>query len=143
MEWTDFGAMVRPSGRGRALAVLLVVYIVSDILLTPLGGLETRPSANVTALGFITVSLFFVGLALTVASLVLLFYRPRRLPIVAIFAGILYFPVFIADQSGNFSSVQPPAAIATLEIVQALVALATIFLASSIYRQRTPSTPSA
>ena len=142
MGRTD-AAMMRPSGRGRALAVLLVVYILGDILLTPLGGLETRPSADVTTVGFITVSLFFLGLALAVGSLVLLFYRPRRLPIVAIVAGILYFPVFIADQSGNFSSVQPPAAIAALEIVQTLVALATIFLASSIYRQKTPSAPSA
>jgi hypothetical protein len=122
---------------GRALAVLLVVYILSDVLLTPLGGLETRPSADVTTVGFITVSLFFVGLALSVVSLVLLFYKPRRSPIVGIIAGILYFPVFIADQSGYFSSLQPPTAIAALEIVQALVALVTIFLASSLYRAKT------
>ena len=133
--------MIRPSSRGRVLAVLLVVYIVSDILLTPLGGLETRPSADVTTVGFITVSVFFVGLALSVAALLLLFYKPRKLPIVALVAGILYFPVFIADQSGNFSSLQPPTAIAALEIVQAVVALATIFLASNIHQQKTPRTP--
>ncbi len=133
--------MMRPSGRARILVVLLVVYVLSDILLTPLGGLETRPSADVTTVGFITVSLFFVGLALSVASLVLLFSKPRTSPIVAIIAGILYFPVFIADQTGYFSSLQPPIAIGVLEIVQALVSLFTIFLASSIHRQRTVSTP--
>ncbi len=35
---TTVATVMRPSGRGRALAVLLVVYILSDILLTPLGG---------------------------------------------------------------------------------------------------------
>ncbi len=130
------------SSRGRGLAVLLVVYVLFDILLTPLGGFETRPSADVTTVGFVTVSLLFVGLALSVASLVLLFSKPRRSPIVAIIAGILYFPAFIADQTGYFSSLQPPTAITALEIVQTLVVLATIFLASSIHRLKTVSAPS-
>ena len=134
--------MMKLSSRGKGLAVLLVIYVLFDILLTPLGGFETRPAANVTTLGIVTVSLFFVGLVLSVASLVLLFYKTRRAPMVAIIAGILYFPAFIADQSGNFSSLQPPAAITVLETAQALVVLATIFLASSIYRQKTVNAPS-
>ena len=135
--------MITLTSRGKGLVVLLVLYVILDILLTPLGGLETRPSSNVTTLGFVTVGSLFIGLALSVASLVLLFYKPRRAPIVAIIAGILYFPAFIADQSGYFSSLQPPVAITALEIVEALVSLATIFLASSIYRQKTGSAPSA
>ncbi len=127
------------SSRGRVLAVLLVLYILFDILLTPLGGLETRPSTNVTTVGYVTVSLLFVGLALSPVSLVLLFYKPRRSPIVAIIAGILYFPAFVADQTGYFSSLQPPNAISVLEIVQAVVALVTIFVASSIHRQKAVS----
>jgi hypothetical protein len=31
---------MKPSDRSRILLVLLVIYILSDILLTPLGGLE-------------------------------------------------------------------------------------------------------
>ena len=135
--------MMTLTSRRKGLAVLLVLYVILDILLTPLGGFETRPSTNVTTLGFVTVGLLFIGLALSVASLVLLFYKPRRAPIVAIIAGILYFPAFIADQSGYFSSLQPPAAITALEILEALVSLATIFLASNIYRQKTGSAPSA
>ena len=134
--------MTMPSGRGRVLAMLLIIYILFDILLTPLGGFETRPSANVTAVGFATVSVLFVGLVLSVVSLVMLFYKPRRVPIVAIVAGILYFPALIADQTGYFSSLQPPAAITGLEIVQLLVALVTIFLASSVHRQKTVRAPS-
>ena len=135
-------AMTMPSGRGRVLAVLLIVYILVDLLLTPLGGLETRPSANVTSVGFATVSVLFVGLALSVVSLVMLFYKPRRAPIVAIVAGILYFPAFIADQTGSFSSLQPPATITGLELAQALVGLVTIFVASSVRRQKAVSAPS-
>ena len=133
--------MMKLSSRGKGLAVLLVIYVLFDILLTPLGGFETRPSANVTTLGIVTVVLLFVGLALGIVSLVLLFYKPRRAPIIAIIAGILYFPAFIADQTGYFSSLQPPTAITALEIVQALVVLATIFLSSSIHRQKTVSSP--
>ena len=131
-----------PSGRGRILATLLVVYLIVDILLTPVGGLETRPSADVTTVGFVTVSLLFVGLALSVASLVMLFYKPRKAPIVAIIAGILYFPAFIADQTGYFSSLQPPAAITGLEIAQALVVLVAIFVASGVHRQKAVTAPS-
>ena len=74
---------MKPSGRSRILLVLLVIYILSDILLTPLGGLETRPPAQVTTFGLATLGLLFAGLALSVVSLVLLFYRPRRSPILA------------------------------------------------------------
>ena len=112
---------MKPSGRSRILLVLLVIYILSDILLTPLGGLETRPPAQVTTFGLATLGLLFTGLALGVVSLVLLFYRPRRSPIFAIVAGILYLPAFITEQAGYFSSLRPPIAIEKLEIVQALV----------------------
>lgn len=122
--------------------MLLIIYILLVILLTPLGGFETRPSTNVTAVGFATVSLLFVGLALSVASLVMLFYKPRRAPIVAIVAGILYLPAFIADQTGYFSSLQPPATITGLEIAQTLVVLVTIFVASSVHRQKAVTAPS-
>ena len=128
---------MKPSGRSRILLVLLVIYILSDILLTPLGGLETRPPAQVTTLGLATLGLLFAGLALGVVSLVLLFYKPRRSPIFAMVAGILYLPAFITEQAGYFSSLRPPIAIETLEIVQTLVSIAMILVALSVYRQKT------
>lgn len=128
---------MQPSSRSRVLLVLLVIYITSDILLTPLGGLETRNPANVTTLGLTTLGLLFAGLGLGVVSLILLFYKPRRSPTLAIIAGILFLPAVITEQAGYFSSLRPPIAIETLEIVQAVVSLATILVAASISRQKT------
>lgn len=128
---------MKPSGRSRILLVLLVIYIISDFLLAPLGGLETRNPANVTTLGLATLGLLFTGLALGVVSLALLFYRPQRSPILAITAGILFLPAVLTEQAGYFSSSKPPIAVETLEIVQALVSLATIFVAATISRQKT------
>jgi hypothetical protein len=127
---------MKPSGRSRILLALLVIYILSDVLLTPLGGLETRPPAQVTTLGLATLGLLFAGLALGVVSLVLLFYRPRRSPILAIIAGILFFPAFLTEQVGYFSSLRPPIAIETLEIIQAIVSIVIILMALSVHRQK-------
>jgi hypothetical protein len=90
---------MKPSGRSRILLLFLVIYVVSDILLTPLGGLETRLPAQVTTLGLAALGLLFAGLALAVVSSVLLFYKPRRSPMIAIIAGILYFPAFLIEQA--------------------------------------------
>ncbi|GEM_PF-6214236 len=128
--------MRMPSGKSRVLLVLLVVYAILDILLTPPAGLETRNPALVTSLGAITLGLLFTGLALGVVSIVLLFSKPRRVPILSIIAGILFLPAVIAEQVGYFSSLRPPVAIETVEIVQTLVSLITIFVAASNYRQR-------
>ncbi len=129
--------MTGPSGKSRILLVFLVVYIISDILLTPLAGLETRPPADVTTVGLITLGLLFTGLALGVVSLILLFSKPRRSPILAIVAGIFFLPAFIVEQAGYFSSLRPPIAIETVEIAQTLVSLMTIVVALSVYRQKT------
>ena len=133
-----FRAMMKPSGKARILLFLLVIYIVSDILLTPLGGLETRNPADVTTLGLATLGLLFTGLLLGVVSLVQLFYKPRRSLTLAIVTGILFLPAVITEQAGYFSSLRPPIAIETLEIIQALVSLVMIILAASISRQKTP-----
>lgn len=129
-------AMIKPSGRSRVLLVLLVIYIISDFLLTPLGGLETRNPANVTTLGLATLGLLFTGLALGVVSLVLLFYKPLMSPKLAILAGILFLPAVITEQAGLFSSSRPPIAIETLEIIQTLVSLITVFVAASILARK-------
>jgi hypothetical protein len=128
---------MKPSGRSRILLLFLVIYVVSDILLTPLGGLETRPPSQITTLGLATLGLLFAGLALGVVSSVLLFYKPPRSPILAIVAGILYFPAFLAEQAGYFSSLRPRIAIETLEIVQTLVSIVMMLVALNVYRQKT------
>lgn len=62
----------------KLLVPALVAYIVLDVLLTPAGRLETRPVAEVTVIGFITLGLLSVGLVLALISLVLLYRRSRR-----------------------------------------------------------------
>jgi uncharacterized membrane protein YhfC len=91
--------------------------------LTPVARLETRSASNITSLGLATLGLIFVGLALAIVSLVLLFRRSPRTPIVALVAAVLYFPCAMADLTGNFSSVRQPVAIEVIELVQVVVAL--------------------
>ncbi len=113
----------------RLFAVVMVVYLIIDFFLTPFGGLETRTLANTTTTGYATVGLLLVGLVLIIASLVSLAIGPRRSSILAIVGALLYFPAFLADYTGQFSSSPAPATIASLEIVQALVAIVVILVA--------------
>jgi len=129
--------MTLPGGRPRILLVLLLLYVLNDILLTPPAGLETRPPSLVTTLGLATLGLLFVGLALSIVSIILLFYKPRYSPTLAIAAGIFFLPAFITEQASAFSSLRPPTAIEAVEIVQAGVSLITIFVALTVHQQKT------
>ena len=124
----------------RILAVVLAVYIVCDILLTPPAGLETRNVARVTGLGFATLGLLFLGLALAIIAIVLLFRRSLRAPVVAILAAVLYLPAFLAEQVGLFSGLRPPITIERVEWVQAVVPVVAIGFGFWILRRGTPQT---
>ncbi len=128
---------MRLTNAERALGASLVVYVVVDVLLTPLARLETRNPANVTALGITTLVLIFIGLALSVIALVLLVRRSKRVSMVAIIAAVLYFPAAVAEWTGTFSSLRAPSAIAWLEVVQAVVAVVVIGAAYSVRRGAT------
>ena len=82
---------------------LIIVYIIADFLLTPLGGIETRPIPDVTTTGLATLGLLFIGLGLNVICLVLLLRGYGRAPIFGVIGSLLYFPAAIADQTGQFS----------------------------------------
>jgi|SRR5438445_10384767 len=124
----------------RLFAVVMIVYLIIDVLLTPFGTLETRSFASTTTTGYATLGLLFVGLALIIASLVSLAIGPRRSSILGIVGALLYFPVFLADYTGQFSTSPAPSAIASLEIVQALVAIVIILVAISSRRDAMRST---
>jgi hypothetical protein len=117
------------------LAFALVAYVVCDVLLTPPVGLETRNPARVTGVGVATLVLLFVGLALGIVALVLLLRGSRRAPIVAIIASILFVPAFLAEQTGKFSSLRPPAAIESIEFAQILVVTIAIVVSSFLLRR--------
>jgi hypothetical protein len=128
------------SNPAKVLAAILVVYIVCDILLTPVTGLETRPVSHVTGIGFTVLGLLFIGLALAIVSFVLLFRRSLRAPTIAIVAAVLYFPAVLAEQTGNFSSIRPPAAIETVELIQAVVAVILVVTGLWTLRQGSSTT---
>lgn len=128
--------MPKLSRKANYLVVLLVVYVIADILLTPLGGLETRPVSKVTTIGFTTVTLLFIGLALNIACLVLTLRHYKRSPIFGVIGSILYFPAAIADQTGQFSSLAPPTGITYVEIIEGLIAIGIIVLGTLIFQEK-------
>jgi hypothetical protein len=128
--------LVKLSREAGIMAGLLVVYVIADFLLTPLGGLETRPVSQVTTLGVATLGLLFTGLALNIICLVLLLRHHKRAPIFGIIGSLLYFPAAIADQTGMFSSLSPPTAITYVELVEAIIAIATITMGALLFRKK-------
>ncbi len=129
------------SSKAQILAVLLVVFVICDILLTPLGGLETRSISNTTTTGFATLAFLFIGLALNVASLITLFRKPRLAPTLAIIGSICFFPALLADQAGLFSTQQRPIAISYLEIFTGSLLIVVIGLAWMIRVEIATSKP--
>lgn len=123
------------SGPARNLLIGLVVAVALAVLLTPLGGLETRSIADATAVGLSTIALFLVGLVLDFASMVALFRRPRTASMLAFIGLTLYFPIFIADLTGQWSSRPAPPAIVYLSIVTAIVHVGVLLLATRVYRE--------
>lgn len=98
------------------LAIVMVVNVLIIILLTPLG-FETRPQSDLKPLGYIAIVSIFVGLALDLASIGLLFKRARvRLASsLAIASSILFLLIVFVDRTGSFFSAPIPPAINTLE----------------------------
>lgn len=124
------------SKKASYMAGLLVVYVIADFLLTPLGGLETRPISDVTTVGFTTLGLLFVGLALNVICLLLMLRHYRRSPIFGMMGSVLYFPAAIADQIGQFSTLTPPTGITYVEVIEAIVAIAIIVLGALVLGEK-------
>ena len=121
-----------------ALAVALVVNVVIVILLTPLG-FENRPQADLKTVGLIAIGTIFTGLALDVASFLLLFRRVRLASSLAIVGSLLFFFSIVGDRTGSFFSVPTPPAIDILEYVFFVVLLVTLFLAWNVYRENKAS----
>jgi hypothetical protein len=129
------------SKKANYMARLLIIYVILDFLLTPLGGIETRPVSQVTTLGIATLGLLFIGLALNIICLVLTLKHFKRSPIFGIIGSILFFPAAISDQTGQFSSLSPPTGITYVEIVEAIVAIGIIILGALMLKEKTESIP--
>jgi hypothetical protein len=82
--------MSRLSLNGRVLAVLLGVFVVGDILLSPLG-FETRGAAilsNPASLPWF--GLLIGGLVLNIVSLILIFFRAHIASALALVGSVVY-----------------------------------------------------
>lgn len=115
------------------LAVLLLVFIVCGILLTPLG-FETRASAvlsNPASLPWL--GLAFGGLILIIVSLIVVFFGARIASILATIGSVGSAVLFLADQAGLVVSTRPPPLITAVEIVTTAVIVAILFFASRVY----------
>ena len=118
----------------------MIVNVVVIILLTPIG-FETRPQSDLKPLGYLAITTIFVGLALDIASIGLLFKRVRvRLASsLAIVSSVFFFLIIFVDRTGAFFSVPIPPAINTLEYLLIAVLIVTLFIASVVYRGSKPA----
>lgn len=122
------------------LTAALAVDVVLVVLLTPLG-FESRPTADLKAVGYVAIVTIFVGLILFLASLILLFWKTRLASRLTIIASILFFFPIVGDWTGSFFSAPIPPVINILEYIFATVLVVTLILASMVYRagKRAPS----
>jgi hypothetical protein len=134
------GAETKFSKKIIMLAIVIIVNVVIIILLTPIG-FETRPQSDLKSLGYIAITTIFVGLALNLASIGLLFKKARlRLASsLAIVISVLFLLVILVDRTGSFFSVPIPPAINTLEYLFTIVLIVTLFAASMVYRESKPA----
>ncbi len=122
------------------LAILMILNVVIIILLTPIG-FETRPQSALEPLGYIAITSIFIGLALDLASIVLLVksFRTRLASGLSIVSSILFFLIIFVDRTGSFFSVPIPAAIITLEYLFIAVLIPTLILSSKVYIDSKPA----
>jgi uncharacterized membrane protein YhaH (DUF805 family) len=122
------------------LVIVMIVNVMVIILLTPIG-FETRPQSHLETAGYIAIVSIFLGLALDLASIGLLFKRVRvRLASsLAIVSSVLFLLIIFVDRTGSFFSVPIPPAINTLEYIFIVVLTVTLFLASKVYRGSKPT----
>lgn len=133
---------VKLSRAAVALLVALVVTVVVVVLLTPLG-FETRPTSDLKPFGYAAIAVIFLGLALYLTSIAVLFRRARLASGFAIAASILLSVPVVGDQLGYFFSVPMPAPIRVLEYVLAAAILVDLALAGLVVKERgaDPSAP--
>jgi hypothetical protein len=126
---------MRLSRDGKMLAVLLIVFVFCDFLISPIV-FETRGSTIIgdpASLRWLVV--LFVGLLLNIAALVLLSWRPRTAAVLTFVGSVAYIIVSLADQVGLVTPVRAPVIVSDIELVTIVVLAATLFFASRVYAE--------
>ncbi|MDA4111633.1 MAG: hypothetical protein OK439_03785 [Thaumarchaeota archaeon] len=78
---------------------------------------------------------------MNIASLVLLFFKPRVASLVAVVGSIIYLVVTIDDQLGLLTPLKAPTIVSIIEVVTAIVLLGVFFFASRVYRENSKKKP--
>jgi hypothetical protein len=128
------------SGAAIILSIVMILNVATIILLTP-AGFETRPQSDLKTLGYVAIAAIFIGLALDIVAIGLLFKRVRiRLASsLAIITSATFLLIILVDRTGSFFSVPTPPAINTLEYVLAALSIVTILLASKVLIESKPA----
>jgi hypothetical protein len=124
---------MKASRDAKILAVLLLLFVFCDLLLSPVG-FETRASAifkDPSSLPWL--GILFAGLILNVLSLILVLFRPRVASVLAMIGTVVYLVPLIADQLHIFTQLAPPPLIADVEGVTAVVLLGVFISAVRLY----------
>lgn len=124
---------MKVSRDAKILAILLLVFVFCDLLLSPVG-FETRASAifkDPSSLPWL--GLLFAGLIFNIISLILVLFRPRIASILSMIGTIVYIIPLIADQAHIFTPLAPPPLITEVEGVTAVVLLGVFIAAVRLY----------
>jgi len=115
----------------KILAIAFAVMSVSGFLFTP-AGLETRPLSALRSYALIPV--FLAGTILDIASLILIFKKPRIAAVTGIVAAIIYVFLAPGDQAEIFFvGVPVPVGITINEIVALIASIVVLLFAPTVY----------
>jgi hypothetical protein len=115
----------------KILAIAFAVVSVCGFLFTP-AGLETRPLSALRSYALIPV--FLAGTILDIASLILIFKKPRIAAVTGIVAAIMYVFLAPGDQAEIFFvGVPVPVGITINEIVALIASIVVLLFAPMVY----------
>jgi len=125
----------------KILAIAFAVMSICGILFTP-AGLETRPLSTLRSYALIPV--FLAETILDIATLILIFKKPRIVAVTGIVAAIMYVFLAPGDQAEIFFvGVPVPVGITINEIVALIASIVVLLFAPMVYlANRKSSKPS-
>jgi hypothetical protein len=113
------------------LAIAFAAMSICGFLFTP-AGLETRPLSALRSYALIPV--FLAGTILDIASLILIFKKPRIAAVTGIVAAIMYVFLAPGDQAEIFFvGVPVPVGITINEIVALIASIVVLLFAPMVY----------
>ena len=115
----------------KILAIAFAVMSVCGFLFTP-AGLETRPLSALRS--YALIPFFLAGTILDIASLILIFKKPRIAAVTGIVAAIMYVFLAPGDQAEIFFvGVPVPVGITINEIVALIASIVVLLFAPTVY----------